>query len=168
MTREEWLRSGRAEATARWWLRCTTWTHAVVGCFMLCSWLLLCLAARQSRQFLVSSQLAHALELRLAATALVTAAAKSCKGAQLTARKLLNKLPRVLLAKTLDLCLSALAWLSMLPLLLSYHPRSTAILLFYAVVAANAALDALGSIVVSIRRHVFTARVYLEMCAGFF
>ena len=139
-----------SQVSARHWLAWTTRVHIFFASALWLSATIAYYAFSASGLFSFSSALQRVLAARFCSCVIVVAAAKSCKGRALTATKLLKKLPRVLVAKTLDMCVSLVVWSVLLPTILgaalSFHDRSQTLSAFlWAIAAASGALDALGS-----------------------
>jgi len=139
------------EVAARHWLRYTAGLHAVAGSVMACSTTFGYFAFARSGAFSLGSLFVRCVIARLVATGLVAYASRSLPGAPLDARRLLKKLPRVLVAKVADICASVALWGLLLPTVLgfalAFHDRRPALAFFlYVITAANVALDVPGSL----------------------
>ena len=137
---------GDIEAVARRWLRITTRVHFFGGSIFLFAALVAYVVFRENSAFPVNT-LKNCVVFRAASLAFVVVAAKSCKGHRLRGRKVLLKLPQLLLAKTVDCGAALLTWLALLPLLtdISRHRGVTAMVLVLGLLSL--ALDVLGGLV---------------------
>ena len=151
-TRLPWCGDAAAsdEVAARHWLRWTTDVHLFFGGALWLATTISYYAFAASGAFNFSSSLQRCLVARLGSASIVVFVAKSCKGRELSASKLLTKLPRVLVAKTLDVCMGLVAWSLLLPTIfgfsLTFHDRRPALAAFlWIIFAAELGLDVVGT-----------------------